>query len=187
MRTRKVKEAQEIWRRMPRQIASDLRRFFGLNIRDWHRGTTEGGELVLSSYELLELFGAHIDDKPDTGDVHPDAVVVVREAGVVSRRRYGDLATEGTREIHVDFPPVNGAVDLAVREGGFNRMESIVSDTHNQLSWLVRNFHTTHGGKEYVPHLWTDPRVAVQKAKERQAQAEFQREVDEDIFGGIEW
>ena len=46
-----------VWRRWPRQIASDLRRFFHLPIADWHQGR-------MSSYELLELFGISIVDDP---------------------------------------------------------------------------------------------------------------------------
>lgn len=47
-----------VWRRWPRQIASDLRRFFhGVSIADWHQGR-------MSSYELLELFGVSIVDDP---------------------------------------------------------------------------------------------------------------------------
>src|SRR5512139_1333868 len=48
MRTPKVMEAQAIWVRWPRQIASDLSRFHHRRIADWHQG-------VMSSYELLEL------------------------------------------------------------------------------------------------------------------------------------
>lgn len=48
-----------VWRRWPRQIASDLRRFFHLPIADWHQGR-------LSSFELLELFGISIDEDPAT-------------------------------------------------------------------------------------------------------------------------
>lgn len=46
-----------VWRRWPRQIASDLQRFFHRRIADWHQGR-------MSSYELLELFGISIDDDP---------------------------------------------------------------------------------------------------------------------------
>lgn len=47
-----------MWRLFPRQIASDLRRFFGIRIADWHQGR-------MSSHELLELFGARIVDDPE--------------------------------------------------------------------------------------------------------------------------
>lgn len=51
--------AQTVWRRWPRQIASDLQRFFHRRIADWHQGR-------MSSYELLELFGVSVIDDPDT-------------------------------------------------------------------------------------------------------------------------
>lgn len=45
-----------MWRQFPRQIASDIRRIPGLHIKYWHRGTRGAdGDLILSSYELLEL------------------------------------------------------------------------------------------------------------------------------------
>jgi hypothetical protein len=47
-----------VWRRWPRQIASDLRRFFHCSIADWHQGR-------LSSFELLELF--RVDFAPEDG------------------------------------------------------------------------------------------------------------------------
>jgi hypothetical protein len=40
--------AQASWREHPGEIASDLSRYHGLKIRDWHRGD-------MDSYELLEL------------------------------------------------------------------------------------------------------------------------------------
>lgn len=47
--------AQWIWRQFPRQIASDLRPL-GLHIKWWLRGTRgDDGDLLLSSYELLEI------------------------------------------------------------------------------------------------------------------------------------
>jgi hypothetical protein len=53
-----------IWRQFPRQIAVDLRRFTGLHIKHWHRGTRgDDGDLLLSSYELLEL----LEYLPETG------------------------------------------------------------------------------------------------------------------------
>ncbi|AKY02823.1 tail assembly chaperone [Mycobacterium phage Phatniss] len=54
----KVMEAQWFWRLYPRQIASDLRRFFGLSVADWHQGR-------LSSLELLDLFGVRFVDNAE--------------------------------------------------------------------------------------------------------------------------
>lgn len=51
-----MRQALWIWRQFPRQIASDLRRHYRLHIKHWHRGTRgPDGDLLLSSYELLEL------------------------------------------------------------------------------------------------------------------------------------
>ncbi|AEN79876.1 tail assembly chaperone [Mycobacterium phage PhancyPhin] len=56
----KVMQAFAFWRMAPRQIASDLRRFFpGCHIRDWHQGR-------MSSYELLELFGVTVAEDEET-------------------------------------------------------------------------------------------------------------------------
>lgn len=52
-------QALTFWKNLPRQIASDLRRFFpGCHIRDWHQGR-------MSSFELMELFGVVIEDDPE--------------------------------------------------------------------------------------------------------------------------
>lgn len=52
----KVKQAIFLWVQFPRAIASDLSRFHNRRISDWHRGRRdEYGELLLSSYEMLEL------------------------------------------------------------------------------------------------------------------------------------
>lgn len=52
-----------IWRQFPRQIAADLRRYYpGTHIKQWHRATRDvNGDLLLSSYELLELI-EHLPD-----------------------------------------------------------------------------------------------------------------------------
>ncbi|GJJ22280.1 hypothetical protein MTY414_59530 [Mycolicibacterium mageritense] len=54
-------EALQIVRLWPRQIASDLRRFWHCRMADWHSGE-------LSSYELLELFGVAYVDVVEDGE-----------------------------------------------------------------------------------------------------------------------
>jgi hypothetical protein len=57
-----VLQALWIWRQFPRQIASDLRPL-GLHIKHWLRGTQGAdGDLILSSYELLEILEFLPDD-----------------------------------------------------------------------------------------------------------------------------
>lgn len=48
----KVWQAVEEWRRFPREIASDLSRYHGRRISEWHH-YPHGGDM--SSYDLLEL------------------------------------------------------------------------------------------------------------------------------------
>lgn len=53
---------QWLWMQWPRQIASDLSQYHNRRIADWHRGRRdEHGDLVLGSYELMEL----LDQLPD--------------------------------------------------------------------------------------------------------------------------
>lgn len=165
----------------PRQIAADLRRFFGAHIKDWHSGE-------LSSYELLELFGASVVEIPDTGDVHPDAVVYVWSRGVLSRRRYADFCG-GTREIRVEFPPEGGAVDKAVREGGYSRLENLVAETYNELARFRASYHmvASRGKAQYEPPEFVDPRVEKQRERERKALREFQAETEQALFGAMDW
>lgn len=47
-------EFQWIWRQFPRQLTSDLSRFHGISIGDWHRGE-------VSSYELI----CHVEFLPE--------------------------------------------------------------------------------------------------------------------------
>jgi hypothetical protein len=54
-----VYEAVAAWRRFPREIASDLSRYHGRRIAEWHRYPAAGD---LSSYELLELLEFMDDD-----------------------------------------------------------------------------------------------------------------------------
>lgn len=180
-----MKEAQEIWRTLPRQLASDLRRFFNLNIRDWHQAARRDGELVLSSYELLELFGARIETEPETGDVHPDSIVVVQDGANVYTRRYGDLALKGARSIVVDFPPQDGAVDRAMRDGGFSRMEKIAADTHNELAFFRATYYAKIGGKkaQYEPDLILDPRIERAREEKSREARRLQLEVEKELAG----
>ena len=145
--------ALAFWRRYPREIASDLRRFFpGCHIRQWHAGE-------LSSYELLELFGVTVVDDPE----------------------------QMVRTLRIDFPPKDGAVDTALREGGFNRQESIAAATFNELALNRLWLHKINGGKDYDPPRIEDPRYDKAKREEERKKAEFRERVQQDIFAGFDW
>ncbi len=176
-----MKQAQAFWRMCPRQIASDLRRFFRCHVRDWHRGD-------LSSYELLELFGASIVDDPHTGRVHPDTVVYVWSKGQLTRRLYASFC-DGTRTIKVEVPPEGGAGDQAVREGGYTRLEHLVAESHNELARFRASYHTvsSRGKVTYEPPQMLDPRVEKAREAKKRELEEFQKQTEEALFGGLDW
>lgn len=143
-------KAQWFWRMLPRQIASDLQRFFHRRIADWHDGS-------LSSFELLELFGVRFEDDPETR----------------------------TRSIFVDFAPEQGAVAVALRDGGWTEDQLVAAETFNEIARLRASFHTANGGKQasYEPFAFEDPTVRERRALESAAAAKLQMEVEEDLFG----
>ena len=72
------------WKLGPRQIASDLRRFFHCTIGDWHQGR-------LSSFDLLEMFGVNIVEDHDT-ETRTVEIEFAPEDGAVA-----DLVRDGER------------------------------------------------------------------------------------------
>ena len=141
-----------IWRKYPRQIASDLKRFFHTDIEDWHQGR-------LSSFKLLEWFGATINDDPD----------------------------KHVRTIVVEFAPENGALAKAMRDGGFTRIEEMLSETHNEIARLRTSFHVVNGGDKYEPPEFVDPRVEKLRAQAKQELDEFHQEAEEALFEPLDW
>lgn len=145
-------EAVAIWRKYPRQIASDLKRFFHTDIEDWHQGR-------LSSYKLLEWFGATITDDEDNK----------------------------VRTIVVEFAPENGALAKALRDGGFSRFEEMVAETHNEIARLRTSFHVVNGGESYEPPEFVDPRVEKLRAEAKQQREQFHQEAEEALFKDFDW
>lgn len=120
--------ALTVWRMWPRQIASDLRRFFhGCRIADWHSGE-------MSSYELLELFGAGVDESVTLCGSQFDAdTPIVTSAGMAT---VAILTDERTRTIRVDFPPEEGAVAMALRGDERPEWKQMLAQTANSLAIL---------------------------------------------------
>jgi len=147
-----VMEALAFWRMHPRQIASDLRRFFHADIEDWHRG-------CLSSHKLLEWFGVDVEYDHDAG----------------------------TRTIRVECAPEGGAVDVAIREGGFSRIEHMIAETFNELARVRLWIHVGNGGKEYEPPQFTDPREDRRRREEERRKAEYRQKVANDLFSNFNW
>lgn len=145
-------EAHTFWRMNPRQIASDLRRFFRTHIREWHQGR-------LSSYELLELFGVVIEEDRDAR----------------------------TRTIRVEFAPADGALDRALREGGFTRTEQLIAANYNALEHIRLWIHVGNGGKPFEPQLIRDPRDERERLREQERQQAHRREINSQMFSKFTW
>src|SRR5262245_35368973 len=97
----KVWEAQMVWRLFPRQMASDLQRFFHRRIAEWHSGE-------MSSFELLELFGASVVD---------------------------DLKAK-TRTIRIEFAPEDGEIANALRGGDRPEWQQMLAQAANEIQVL---------------------------------------------------
>lgn len=110
----------------------------------------------MSSFELLELFGVTIEEDDD-----------------------------GERTIKVDWAPENGAVDKAVREGGYTLLEQMAAETHNEVARLRLWYHVGHGGDKYEPFEFVDPRIERARAEHEAELAELQSAVEDDMFAGF--
>lgn len=139
-----------IWRLWPRQIASDLQRFFHLDIADWHQER-------MSSYKLLELFGARIVDDP----------------------------AAKARTIHMDFAPENGAVAKAMRDGEGTELVQATRQIANETAVLRAAYVPNADASQYGSGFFLPPAIARQNRAERErAQAERQR-IHDDEPGGM--
>jgi hypothetical protein len=141
-------KALAIWRMYPRQIASDLRRFWpGCHIRDWHQGR-------MSSYELIELFGASVTDDPETE----------------------------TRTIRIDFAPEDGAVADALRGGERPEWKQAVVQTAS-ISALFRSAKFPDADtSEYGEQLFLSiDRIREIEAEQHAREVERRRNQQSDI------
>lgn len=150
-------EALVFWREFPRQTASDLRRFFRAHIRDWHQGR-------MSSYELLELFGAEVDDIVTVAGAEFDAdtpIITSRGPATVAL-----IADEKTRTIRVDFPPEDGALALAMRGGERAEWQQMLAQSANELAVMRATFAPDAQADQY------DARLFLSAARARHYEAE---------------
>lgn len=88
----------------------------------------------MSSYELLELFGAGVDESVTVADAQFDAdTPIVTSAGLSTVEI---LAEEKSRTIHVDFPPEDGAVATALRCDERPEWKQMLAQSANSLAIL---------------------------------------------------
>lgn len=131
----------------PRQIASDLSRFHHRRIADWHHG-------VMSSYELLELFGVSVTD---------------------------DAKTE-TRTIRIDFAPDDGELAKAMRDGERPEWQQMLAQTANETAVLRAAYVPDAQSSEYGSRLFFPiPKMREFAAENDRMLAEQQRLRDEGL------
>lgn len=111
----------------------------------------------MSSYELLELFGARIDDD----------------------------ATTMTRTIHIDFAPEDGAVARAMRGGEATELTQVCRQTANEMAVLRAGYVPNADASQYGSHFFL-PLAKRQEieAEHEAARAERERMRDEVPEGG---
>jgi hypothetical protein len=141
----KVMEALTIWRTFPRQIASDLQRFFQRRIAEWHSGE-------MSSFELLELFGASVVDDPE----------------------------KKTRTIRVDFAPENGAVADALRGGERPEWKRMLAQSANIAAFFRASKMPDADTDEYGEQLFLPVRRQRELEAERMELEDERRRTQSD-------
>lgn len=112
-------EMVALWLQFPRQIASDLQRFWRLRIAGWHQGS-------LSSFELLELLGASVEDDEENK----------------------------IRTIRADFAPEDGALAAVMRGGDRPEWKQMLAQSANELSVLRVAQVPGADGDEYGARLF---------------------------------
>lgn len=145
-------EAQRIWRVLPRQMASDLQRFFHRRIAEWHSGE-------MSSYELLELFGAAIVDDP----------------------------AAKTRTIRFDFPPEDGAVAGELRGGERPEWKRMLAQIANETAVLraaqVQGADADEYGSQLFLPMWREREFAADGERLTKERERLRSEGPDDDWG----
>lgn len=118
----------------------------------------------MRSYELLELFGAEVDDIVTIGGTEFDAgtpIVTSRGWSTVAL-----IAGEKTRTIRVDFPPEDGALALAMRGGERAEWQEMLAQSANELAVMRATFAPDAQADKY------DARLFLSAARARHYEAE---------------
>lgn len=118
----------------------------------------------MSSYELLELFGAEVDDIVTIGgaEFDPDTLIVTSRGWST----VGLIADKKTRTIRVDFPPEDGALALAMRGGERAEWQQMLAQSANELAVMRATFAPDAQADEY------DARLFLSAARARHYEAE---------------
>ena len=190
-------QAQAFWRTHPRQIASDLARFFvsAPHIKHWHRGTRdEYGDLIFSSYDLLELFGVTIaEPEMVTVTAYPwddtEQARIERRVEVPidpdDRRRLLPVDCRPERTVRIDFVPEDGALATALRGGERAEWKQMLAQTAN-ISAIFRSAKFPNADtSEYGERLFFPMERLREFAEQERLRQAALRGVDDDEPDGL--
>lgn len=111
----------------------------------------------MSSYKLLEMFGARIVENPETR----------------------------VRTIHMDFAPEDGAVAKAMRDGESTELVQATRQIANEAAVIRAAYVPNADASQYGSGFFLPPAIARQNRAERERmQAERQR-IQDDEPGGM--
>ncbi|TDK85487.1 hypothetical protein EUA02_29975 [Mycobacterium paragordonae] len=111
----------------------------------------------MSSYKLLELFGARIVDNP----------------------------AKKVRTIHMDFAPEDGAVAKAMRDGEGSEMEQAVRQIANEAAVIRAAYVPNADASQYGSGFFLPPAIARRnRAEHERVQAEREA-IQDDEPGGM--
>lgn len=111
----------------------------------------------MSSYKLLEMFGARIVDDPSAK----------------------------VRTIHMDFAPEDGAVAKAMRDGESTEMTQAVRQIANEAAVLRAAYVPNADGSQYGSGFFLPPAIARQNQAERERMRAERERMQDDEPGGM--
>ena len=111
----------------------------------------------MSSYKLLELFGARVVDNP----------------------------AKRVRTIHMDFAPDNGAVAKAMRDGEGSELEQAVRQIANEAAVLRAAYVPNADASQYGSGFFLPPAIARQNRAERERVQAEREAIQDDEPGGM--
>lgn len=111
----------------------------------------------MSSYKLLELFGARVVDNP----------------------------AKKVRTIHMDFAPDNGAVAKAMRDGEGSELEQAVRQIANEAAVLRAAYVPNADASQYGSGFFLPPAIARQNRAERERVQAEREAIQDDEPGGM--
>lgn len=111
----------------------------------------------MSSYKLLEMFGARIVENPETR----------------------------VRTIHMDFAPEDGAVAKAMRDGEGTELVQATRQIANEAAVLRAAYVPNADASQYGSGFFLPPAIARQNQAERERVQAERKRIQDDEPGGM--